>query len=452
MVHAFSLFNSKFILDIGSGSVHAVDSLAYEAIRNWGNANLQNELLQCFPATTQADVADLFGEIEELICAGKLFAPESAGGQVYEKIEKTSGTIKALCLHVSHTCNLCCAYCFAKAGRYQGKEALMPFEIGKQAIQFLVENSGNRRHLEVDFFGGEPLMNWDVVKQIVAYARSVEAETGKLFRFTLTTNGMQLDNEVTDFCNREMQNVVLSLDGRKEVHNKYRVTPAGQGSYETIVPKYREFVKKRGEKSYYMRGTFTHNNPDFTNDLYHMADLGFRQLAMEPVVADPSDPCALTEEDIAIVQHEYEKLAAEMVRRAGTDEAFTFYHYLIDLQHGPCVYKRVRGCGSGTEYFAVTPTGDLYPCHQFVGDDAYKVGTVFTGIDKPDICETFRACNLYTKTDCKTCWAKFWCSGGCAANALHRSGNIFGVDQQSCVLFKKRLECAIWLEAIGKST
>lgn len=323
----------------------------------------------------------------------------------------------------------------------------MPFSVGKRAIDFLIENSGTRHNLEVDFFGGEPLMNWDVVKQIVAYARSVEKAHGKNFRFTLTTNGMLLDDEVIEFANREMHNVVLSLDGRKEIHDATRKDYAGKGSYDTIVPKFQKLVKSRGGKGYYMRGTFTHRNPDFTNDVFHMADLGFTQLSMEPVVCAPDDPMALTPADIEIVKAQYEILAKEMLRRERAGNGFTFYHYMIDLTEGPCVYKRISGCGSGTEYMAVTPWGDLYPCHQFVGEASYRLGDVFHGVDNDALREEFRACNAYARPECADCWAKLYCSGGCAANAFHASGSIRGIYQPGCELFKKRMECAIMIQA-----
>ena len=322
----------------------------------------------------------------------------------------------------------------------------MSFEVGKRAIDFLIENSGSRHNLEVDFFGGEPLMNWDVVKQIVAYARSVEKEHNKNFRFTLTTNGMLVDDEVIEFSNREMSNVVLSLDGRKEIHDATRVDYAGRGSYDVIVPKFLKFVEARGNKNYYMRGTFTHRNPDFLKDVLHMADLGFRELSMEPVVASPDDPMALTPEDIETVKEQYEQLAVEMLRRDREGRGFIFYHYMIDLDDGPCIYKRISGCGSGTEYMAVTPWGDLYPCHQFVGEESYKLGNIFDGVTNNDLREEFRACNAYSRPECADCWAKLYCSGGCAANAFHASGSIRGVYKPGCELFRKRIECAIMMK------
>ena len=426
MIHAYALHGRSIILDVNSGSVHSVDPPAYSAITHWGDP---------------LEDAGLKNEIQALIGAGKLFAPE------IELPAKPGGNvIKAMCLHVSHTCNLTCDYCFAQAGRYHGDEALMSFEVGRRALDFLIATSGARRNLEVDFFGGEPLMNWQVVKDLVLYARGREAETGKKFRFTLTTNGVLIDDEVIEFCNREMANVVLSLDGRREIHDHLRRTVNGRGSYDLVVPKFRKFVQARGGKSYYMRGTFTHANPDFTKDLYHMAALGFQALSMEPVVCAPDSPHALTREDIETVKREYEALALEMYRRAGTAKEFTFYHYNLDLKHGPCLYKRAAGCGVGTEYLAVTPAGEFYPCHQFVGELDMRMGSVWEGVTRPELRAEFAGCGINTKPDCRECWAKYYCAGGCAANAKHAGGSIYGVYGDGCELFRKRIECAIWLQ------
>ena len=354
--------------------------------------------------------------------------------------------VKALCLHVAHTCNLNCSYCFASQGKYQGDRALMSFEVGKQAFDFLIANSGSRRNLEVDFFGGEPLMNWEVVKRLVAYAREQEKLHDKNFRFTLTTNGMLLSDEVDDFLNREMSNVVLSLDGRKEIHDHLRKDYAGRGSYDAIVPKFKRLVEKRGGQNYYMRGTFTHNNVDFTNDIFHMADLGFTELSMEPVVCAPTDPYALTEEDLPELFRQYELLAEEMIRRKKAGNGFVFYHYMLDLKNGPCIYKRITGCGSGTEYMAVTPWGELFPCHQFVGDPKYSLGNIWDGVTNLAVQEEFRHCNAYARPECRDCWAKLYCSGGCAANAYHATGKISGVYEYGCELFKKRIECAVMMQ------
>ena len=319
----------------------------------------------------------------------------------------------------------------------------MSFEVGKRALDFLIENSGTRRNLEVDFFGGEPLMNFEVVKQLVKYARIIEKEKSKNFRFTLTTNGVLVDKSVIDFANREMSNVVLSLDGRKEVHDRYRVDYSGNGSWEKIIPKFQDFVKARGGRNYYMRGTFTHANPDFLEDIKTMLDLGFDELSMEPVVAADGDPAALTESDKPIIMKQYEDLARLMLKRDREGKPFTFYHYMIDLKGGPCIYKRISGCGSGTEYMAVTPWGDLYPCHQFVGDEKFKLGDIWNGVDNTEIQNEFASCNVYAREDCADCWAKLYCSGGCAANAYHATGSVRGVYKYGCDLFRKRMECAI---------
>ena len=449
MVHQYKLNGYDIVLDTASGSVHLVDDVAYDIIEMY-KSRTPDEICAAvcakYPEVTREDVLECLDDIAALEAAHKLFTPddyEELAGEYKER----SKVIKALCLHVAHTCNLNCSYCFASQGKYHGERALMSFEVGRRALDFLVENSGTRRNLEVDFFGGEPLMNWQVVKDLVAYARSIEKDAGKNFRFTLTTNGVLLDDEVTEFCNREMHNVVLSLDGRKEVNDRFRVDVAGNGSYERIVPNFQRFVAARGDKSYYMRGTYTHYNPDFTNDLFHMADLGFTELSMEPVVCAPGDPCALTEEDFPVLCEQYELLAKDMLRRWREGKPITFYHYMIDLKHGPCIYKRVSGCGSGTEYMAVTPWGELFPCHQFVGDPKYSLGNIWDGVTNTAAQDEFRHCNAYSRPDCKDCWARLYCSGGCAANSYHATGSIGGVYEYSCRLFKKRIECAIMLQA-----
>ena len=434
-----------------SGSVHLVDDVAYDAIalyKEKPRAEIVAQLLQKYagrPDVTAADLEQCLDDIASLEAAGKLWSPDVYEDMAFD-FKNRNHVVKALCLHVAHTCNLNCSYCFAAQGRYQGERALMSLEVGKQAMEFLIAHSGTRRNLEVDFFGGEPLMNWQMVKDLVAYCRAREKETGKNFRFTLTTNGMLIDDDVIDFCNREMSNVVLSLDGRKEVHDRLRVDYAGRGSYDTIVPKFQKFVKARGDKNYYIRGTYTHANTDFTNDIFHMADLGFTELSMEPVVSKPDDPCALTKEDLPVLLEQYEILAKEMLKRDREGRGFTFYHYMIDLTGGPCIYKRISGCGSGTEYMAVTPWGDLYPCHQFVGDPKYLLGDIWKGVTNTAAQDEFRHCNAYARPECKDCWAKLYCSGGCAANAYHATGSIQGVYEYGCELFKKRIECAIMIK------
>ncbi|MBR5515437.1 MAG: thioether cross-link-forming SCIFF peptide maturase [Clostridia bacterium] len=451
MVHQYKLNGYNIVLDTCSGSVHTVDEVAYDIIAMYNDNSTEDivkEILEKYkhlPEITKEEIIECIDDIKALVEAGKLFSEDKYEALAYT-YKNNSNVVKALCLHVAHVCNLNCSYCFASQGKYQGERALMSFEVGKQAFDWLIANSGTRRNLEVDFFGGEPLMNWDVVKQLVEYARSVEKKYDKNFRFTLTTNGVLVDDDVIEFANREMSNVVLSLDGRKCVHDHFRVDYSGKGSYDTIVPKFKKFVESRGGKDYYMRGTFTHNNVDFTEDIFHMADLGFTELSMEPVVCPPDDPYALTEEDMPKLFEQYEILAKEMIKREKEGRPFTFYHYMLDLKNGPCIYKRITGCGSGTEYMAVTPWGELFPCHQFVGDEKYSLGNVWDGVKNKEIQEQFRCCNAYSREECKDCWARLYCSGGCAANSYHATGSIGGVYKYGCELFKKRIECAVMMQ------
>ena len=448
MVHTFTQCGYNVALDCASGSVHVVDDLAFEAIKRYeesDRAAVVDELARKH-GVNEREVLDCFDDIDELVKDGKLFTEDKFRPDA-DKLAKRSTVVKALCLHVAHTCNLNCEYCFAGQGKYSGERALMSFEVGKRALDFLVEHSGTRHNLEVDFFGGEPLMNWQVVKDLVAYARSIEKKHDKCFRFTLTTNGMLVDDEVIDFCNREMSNVVMSLDGRRKVNDRFRKTAGGVGSFDIIVPKFQKFAKARGEKDYYIRGTFTHFNPDFMKDIDVMLDLGFTKLSMEPVVCPPSSPYALTDEDKAIVYKQYELLAERMIEMRRNGTPFVFYHYMLDLEHGPCIYKRISGCGSGTEYLAVTPTGELYPCHQFVGDPAYLMGNVFDGVKNERVRDEFKSCNVYSRPECADCWARLYCSGGCAANSYHATGNIKGIYSYGCDLFKKRMECALAVKA-----
>ena len=449
MVHQYKLNGYNIVIDGCSGSVHSVDDVAYDVISLFPEKTKEEivkEVSAAHKECPEEEIAECYDEIAALKEEGKLFTEDVFRPLADKLKQKSAGIVKALCLHVAHTCNLNCSYCFASQGKYDGDRAIMSFEVGKQALDFLIAHSGTRRNLEVDFFGGEPLMNFDVVKRLVAYARSVEKEHGKNFRFTLTTNGVLIDDDVIDFANREMSNVVLSLDGRKEVHDRFRVDYAGNGSYDRIVPKFQKLVKARGDKNYYMRGTFTHHNPDFLKDIEAMLDLGFTELSMEPVVCKAGDPSALTEEDLPVVEKQYEDLAKLMIERRREGRPFTFYHYMIDLKGGPCVYKRVSGCGSGTEYMAVTPWGDLYPCHQFVGEEKFKLGDVWNGVTNLPAQNEFASCNVYTRKDCDDCWAKLYCSGGCAANAYHATGSVNGVYKYGCELFKKRMECAIMTE------
>lgn len=450
MIHQYKLCGYNIVLDVCSGAVHVVDDVAYDVIASFQDADREKAIEIIYEKykneVTKEEVEECFNQVQELKDNKQLFTEDSFEPMAGKLKEKTSGVVKALCLHIAHTCNLNCSYCFASQGKYHGERAMMSFEVGKRALDFLIENSGTRRNLEVDFFGGEPLMNFDVVKRLVEYARSVEKEHNKNFRFTLTTNGMLIDDDVIDFANKEMSNVVLSLDGRKEVHDKFRVDYAGKGSWDVIVPKFQKLVEKRGGKDYYMRGTFTHHNPDFLEDIKTMLDLGFSELSMEPVVCASGDPSELTEEDIKVVLKQYEDLANLMIKRREEGKPFTFYHYMIDLKGGPCIYKRISGCGSGTEYMAVTPWGDLYPCHQFVGDDKFKLGDIWQGVTNKPIQDEFMGCNVYAREDCKDCWAKLYCSGGCSANAYHATGSVKGVYKNGCELFKKRMECAIMVE------
>ncbi len=449
MIHQYRMGGLNIVLDTCSGSIHLVDDETYELISVFENVPRGEAVAQIAGkyALPSREVEEIYDALLSLKEAGKLFTPDRFAPMAGTLKAKTGGVVKALCLHVAHSCNLNCSYCFASQGKYHGERALMSFEVGKQSLEFLIAHSGSRKNLEVDFFGGEPLMNFCVVKELVAYARRRERETGKRFRFTLTTNGMLIDDEVIDFANREMHNVVLSLDGRKEVHDRFRVDYAGKGSWERIVPKFQKLVAARGNKSYYMRGTFTHQNPDFLKDIQTMLDLGFTELSMEPVVCAPGDPMALTEEDLPIVLRQYEDLAALMLQRRREGRPFTFYHYMIDLKGGPCIYKRISGCGSGTEYLAVTPWGDLYPCHQFVGEEQFRLGDIWSGVTNTAVRSEFAACNVYARPECADCWAKLYCAGGCAANAYHASGKIQGIYPYGCELFKKRMECAIYLEA-----
>ena len=452
MIHQYKLGGYNIVLDVCSGSVHVVDEVAYDMISLFEGSDRETVISAAAEkyagreGITRRDLEECYDQVAALRDAGQLFTPDTFEPMAGSLKEKTAGVVKALCLHVAHTCNLNCSYCFASQGKYHGDRALMSFEVGKRALDFLIEHSGHRTNLEVDFFGGEPLMNWEVVKQLVAYARTQEEPNHKKFRFTLTTNGMLIDDDVIDFANREMSNVVLSLDGRKEIHDRLRVDYAGNGSYDRIVPRFQKLVASRGGKNYYMRGTFTHANPDFTKDVFHMADLGFTELSMEPVVCAPGDPAALTPEDLEIVKEQYELLAKDMLRREKEGKPITFYHYMLDLTGGPCVYKRISGCGSGTEYMAVTPWGDLYPCHQFVGEEKYKLGNIWDGVTNTALREDFRSCNAYARKECDDCWARLYCSGGCAANAYHATGSIRGVYEAGCELFKKRIECAIMMK------
>ena len=440
------------MLDVNSGAIHVVDDITYDFISMYEEKpreEIKKILLEKYALTSPEELDEIEAEIEELKASGDLFSPD-----VYEDymmdFEKRPTVVKALCLHIAHDCNLACRYCFADEGEYgdAGHKGLMSFEVGKKALDFLIANSGSRRNLEVDFFGGEPTLNFGVVKKLVEYGRSREEETGKRFRFTLTTNGVRLDDEIQAFANAEMSNVVLSLDGRKEVNDAMRPFPGGKASaYDIIVPKFIRLAESRNQMDYYVRGTFTHHNLDFSEDVLHMADLGFKQISVEPVVAPSDAPYAIKEEDLPTLFAEYEKLAVTMNERRKEGKGFNFFHFMIDLTGGPCVAKRLSGCGSGTEYLAVTPWGDLYPCHQFVGNKDFLLGNVDEGIKRTDITGTFKKCNVYAKPSCRECFARFYCSGGCAANSYNFNGDITSVYEIGCKLERKRVECAIYLKA-----
>lgn len=452
MIHTFQFEGQHIVLDVHSGAVHLVDPVAHEMIVRYEQTETEAliaDMLALHGQEEGVDEAELracHADIAALQTAGKLFSPDPLRALPADQLPRAKPVLKALCLHVAHTCNLNCAYCFARQSQDHGAAALMSFDVGKRALDLLIAQSGTRRNLEVDFFGGEPLLNWPVVKELVRYARGQEAAHNKNFRFTCTTNGLLLDDEVIDFLNREMHNVVLSLDGRPAVHDHLRKNFAGEGSYASVVPKFKQLVAARGGKDYYMRGTFTRHNLDFTADIFHMADLGFDALSMEPVVCGPSASYALREEDLPCLFEQYELLAKEMRKRKEEGRGFTFYHYMLDLAGGPCLPKRLTGCGSGSDYLAVTPTGELYPCHQFVGEPDFLLGTVYDGVTKPALAQRFGDCNICQNPTCRDCWAKLYCAGGCAANAYHASGSIHGIYAYGCELFKKRIECALWLQ------
>lgn len=456
MIHQYKNNGYNIVLDVNSGAVHVVDDTSYDMIGymedNISSDMSDEEIIKGFIKTypkysdIQDELKEILGEIKELKDNNELFTED-----IYEKpinsYKDRPTVVKALCLHIAHDCNLACKYCFAEEGEYKGKRELMSYEVGKKALDFLVDNSGSRRNLEVDFFGGEPLMNFQVVKDLVKYGRSIEEKNNKHFRFTLTTNGVLLNDEIMEFANENMDNVVLSIDGRKEIHDMMRPFPKGDGSYDLIVPKFIKFADSRNQEKYYVRGTFTHNNLDFSKDVLHLADLGFKQISVEPVVAKDTDDYAIREEDLPKLYEEYDNLAKEMVKRHGTDREFNFFHFMIDLEGGPCVYKRLSGCGSGTEYLAVTPTGDLYPCHQFVGDTDFLMGNVDTGIENTKLQSKFKSCNVYAKEECRNCFARFYCSGGCAANSYNFKGSILENYDVGCKLQKKRIENAIMIKA-----
>lgn len=447
MIHQYQSNGYNIVLDVNSGAVHVVDQVTYDVIALFEEFDTDSIIEKLTPKYSEADIKEVIEEVKQLKEDGQLFT-EDIYQPFVEKFKETRQTVvKALCLHIAHDCNLACKYCFAEEGEYHGRRALMSFEVGKKALDFLVANSGNRVNLEVDFFGGEPLMNWDVVKQLVEYGRSLEEPNHKKFRFTLTTNGVLLNDEIMEYLNKEMSNVVLSLDGRKEVNDNMRPFRTGQGSYDLIVPKFQKLADSRNQMNYYVRGTFTRDNLDFSEDVKHFADLGFKQMSIEPVVGPEEDPYSIREQDLPQIMEEYDKLALEYIKREKEGNGFNFFHFMIDLNQGPCVYKRLSGCGSGTEYLAVTPWGDFYPCHQFVGNEDFLMGNVDEGIVRNDLIDTFSNCNVYSKEKCKNCFARFYCSGGCAANSYNFHGTIHDAYDIGCEMQKKRVECSIMIKA-----
>lgn len=449
MIHQFQNNGYNIVLDVNSGAIHVVDEITYDVIALYEENDEASIRKQLGDRYSQDEINEVIDEIKALIDAGELFTEDNYQEAVID-FKARPVVVKALCLHIAHDCNLACRYCFAEEGEYHGERSLMSFEVGKAALDFLIRSSGSRRNLEVDFFGGEPTLNFEVVKQLVAYGREQEKLHDKHFRFTLTTNGVLLNEEIEEFVNREMDNVVLSIDGRKETNDRMRPFPNGSGSYDLIVPKFQKLAESRGQEKYYVRGTFTHYNTDFSRDVLALADLGFKQISVEPVVAKPEDPYALTEEDLPVLFDEYDKLAKEMADRINTEKAFNFFHFMVDLEGGPCVYKRLSGCGSGTEYLAVTPQGDLYPCHQFVGNPDFLLGNVREGIQRTDLVDEFKGCNVYAKEKCRNCFARYYCSGGCAANSYNFHGSILDAYDLGCELQRKRIECAIML-AVAKN-
>lgn len=448
MIHKYKLNGFNIVLDVNSGGVHIVDELTYDLLDNveppFDEKCPEDVVEKLSKVYTPEDIESCYQEIVELYNDKILFAEDD-----YEKYAEYSvaSPVKAMCLNIAHDCQLRCKYCFASTGDFGKGRKLMSFETGKHAIDFLLENSGDRPNLEVDFFGGEPLMNFNTVKQIVEYARSRENEYGKKFRFTITTNGLLLDDDKIEFINKEMSNVVLSIDGRKEVNDYFRVLPNGQGCYDMILPKYKKLVEGRGDKEYYVRGTFTNKNLDFSNDVFALYEAGFDQISIEPVVGN-DDEYALTEKELPAVFKEYEVLAKKIIDNEKKGNKFNFFHFMIDLDQGPCAIKRLRGCGCGNDYVAITPDGDIFPCHQFVGVDEYKMGNIDEGTFNQEMKADFSKCHIYSKPDCRRCWAKFYCSGGCNANNYKYMGDVRSAHKISCELEKKRLECAIMIKAV----
>ena len=447
LIHKFKQGGKCFVLDVNTGAVHIVDELVYDLVDD-NKLRSKEELVADFGAKYGADVVEeAYEELQELVAEGILYTEDQ-----YEDIAHSSmddrDYIKAVCLNIIHACNLRCKYCFADEGEYNGHKGKMSLETAKKAIDYVVKRSGPRKNIEIDLFGGEPTMMMDTIKEIIAYARENEAKWNKRIRFTMTTNATLLTDEMMDYMDKELENIILSIDGRKEVNDKVRIRFDGKGSYDQILPNIKKMVAKRDKtKAHTVRGTFTRDNLDFSEDVKHFADLGFKQMSIEPVVGPEEDPYSIREEDLPKIMEEYDKLALEYIKREKEGNGFNFFHFMIDLNQGPCVYKRLSGCGSGTEYLAVTPWGDFYPCHQFVGNEDFLMGNVNDGIVRNDIVETFGDCNVYSKEKCKNCFSKFYCSGGCAANSYNFHGTINDAYDIGCEMQKKRVECSIMIKA-----
>jgi len=445
MIHKFKHNGVYIVLDINSGAVHVVDEMLYEILDYYPKNELEVTVEKLADKYEEKALRDAIMEIDELIKAEQLFCEDKYIQDL--NFQTRTPVIKAMCLHIAHDCNIRCKYCFASQGDFQGDRSLMSYETGKKALDFLVAKSGNRRNLEVDFFGGEPLMNFEVVKKLVDYGRSLEEANNKRFRFTLTTNGVLLSDDTIDYVNKNMENVVLSIDGRKEINDLMRYTISGDGTYDLIIPKFKKLIDSRGDKSYYVRGTFTHFNTDFSKDVLHLADLGFKNTSVEPVVAEPEHDYALRDQDLETIFEQYEILAEELINRKNTEKEFSFFHFMLDLSQGPCVVKRLTGCGAGSEYVAITPEGEIYPCHQFVGDEKFKMGDLHKETYDNTLSLEFKNAHVYSKEKCKECWAKFYCSGGCHANAYNFNHDINIPYEIGCEMERKRLECSLYIQA-----
>ena len=445
MIHKFTQNDVNIVLDVNSGAIHVVDQIVYDILDYYPKETTKTTIEQLKDKYSENEISDAITEIDTLKKEGLLFSEDNYIN--HESFKNRKPVVKALCLHIAHDCNIRCEYCFASQGDFKGDRSLMSLDVGKKSIDFLIKNSGNRRNLEVDFFGGEPLMNFDVVKEIIAYGKKEEKKYGKNIRFTITTNGVLLDDEIMKYINENMNNVVLSIDGRENINDRVRCTINGGGTYDIILPKILKMAKLRGEKDYYARGTFTRYNLDFSKDVLHLADLGFKHISVEPVVASPEEDYAILEEDLPQIFKEYEYLMDEYLKRKNTDKDFNFFHFTIDLNQGPCIAKRLSGCGAGAEYLAVTPEGDLYPCHQFVGNEDFKLGNINDGTLDTPIYDQFSNANVYNKEECSKCWAKFYCSGGCHANAYNFNQDINIPYNIGCEMEKKRIECAITIQA-----